>query len=122
MKELKDHKPEQTEVHALKQIKREVRHIGTLRPQRGQKVWEMDLTTRILKEAEYDKGSAVDFSKAIKGDLSVRGKLITKENHIYCVAINARNADKQFFKMLGLKYPKNAKPKLNEQVRPIPAT
>lgn len=108
MKELKIHTPEVTEQHAVKPIKKELKHVGSVRLQNGQIMWEMDLSTRIIKAAEYEEVVAVfnptDNSK-------IQKKIITKENHIYAPAINAKNADKKFFKLLGLRYPKNFKPK-----------
>lgn len=51
----------------------------------------------------------VKFENAAVGDLSVRGRLTTENGSIYCVAINTKNADKQFHKMLKKPYNKNKK-------------
>lgn len=107
MKELQNIQSDKTELHAVKPIKKELKHLGEVRLQKGQRMWEMDLVTRIIKEAEYEDVVA----EYVGG--GVRRKLITKENHLYAPAINAKNADKKFFHLLGLRYPKNFKPKVN---------
>lgn len=104
MKELSEHIKDKTELHAVKPAKAELKYLGTLRPQRGQKIWELNLKTRRITEAEYTHEDA-NFDNATKGDYSTRGRLITKDNCIYCAALNHKSADRRFFKMLGLAYP-----------------
>lgn len=55
---------------------------------KGHRIFELNLETRIINEIKVEKGD--------KG----------KEGFLYCTALNAKNADKRFHKMLKLKYPK----------------
>lgn len=103
MKELEPFKKDKTELHAIKPDKRELKYLGTLRPQKGQRVWQLDLKSMMITEAKYEEGVA-DFKKVEQGDLSVRHKLVTQENCLYVCAINAKNADKKFHKMLKIKF------------------
>lgn len=107
MKELEKHSSEKTEQHAIKPIKKELNFMGSVRLQRGQKLWQMNLETREISLAEYE----VIHHLNKEGGSTKERKLIVKENHLYAPAINAKNADKQFFKLLGLKYHKSFKPK-----------
>ena len=103
MKELVDFKSEIKEICAEIPAKTE-KIVGSLRPYPGQKIWKLDLNTRLITEAEYEFGD-IRFENAIKGDTSVRHKLLTEPGCLYVAAVNAKNADKKFFKMLKLKYP-----------------
>lgn len=107
MKELEKHISEQTEVHSLKPVKKEVRILTTLKPKPGQKIFELNLTTAIINEVLPDeKSESIDFKKAANNDFSVKRKLTMNKNCIYCCAINAKNADKKFHRMLGKTYKK----------------
>lgn len=58
-------------------------------PGDGHKVWELDLGTLLMGE--------------IKPTLSMDGQsreVVKKENHLYCTALNQKNAIRQFNKML----------------------
>lgn len=71
---------------------------GSFQLSPGQKVYELDLANSMIYEAELGE------KKALVGkDLLIRGSrdLEVKENHIYCAAINMKNAIKKFHKMLG---------------------
>lgn len=108
MKEVENLASDKTELHAPKPIHKATQFIGSLNPHRGQYVWEMNLDTRVIEMAQFKEAS---FDVEAN---TVRKKLIVKENCLYAVAINAKNADKKFFKRLGLLYPKNTKPKLKK--------
>lgn len=111
MRELEPKIVDPKEIEAVKPIKRE-KLVVTLRPKPGQKVWEFDLKTRIIQLATFEETNA-NFVNASKGDFSIRRKVLMRDGCIYTCAINAENADKKFFKMLGLKklYNKKNKPK-----------
>jgi hypothetical protein len=94
--------PDKTELHAVKPVKKEKQLVGRLVKRPGQIVFQLDMTTREISEAEYEVAT-VDFNKVAKHQVGqLNHKLIIKENHLYCVAINRQNADKHFMKMLGL--------------------
>lgn len=56
------------------------------------KMWEFDLETRIFKEAEYKE------VKHLNGN--TERAIFKKPNHIYCIALNAKNADRKFINMI----------------------
>lgn len=107
MKELEKHIAEKTEVHATKPVKKEIKYISTLKPQKGQRVFELNLATGIINEATFKiENEVVDFKKAVMGDMSVRRRLQVNKDCIYCCALNPQNADKRFHKMLNKPYKK----------------
>lgn len=116
MKELEPFKKDPKELHAIKPDKRELKYLGTLRPHHGQKVWQLDLKTMIISEAKYELG-VLDFKKAQHGDFSTRHRLVAQENCLYVCAINAKNADKKFHKMIGVKF-QNANKKYKQKGSP----
>lgn len=101
MKELDKPVPvkEEIEIVAQKEIEKQQKLIGHMRPYKGQKVFEVNCSTGAIKEAEFTTVD-VDFNKAIKKDFSPRKKIIANENCIYIVALNKANALKKFFKIL----------------------
>lgn len=112
MKELEKHIPEQTEVHAVKPASRE-KVIVSLKPKPGQRIWELDLATRLITEAKFrdEKVQVIPQRNIVTNQpqgacaKTVRD-VDMKEGHLYCAALNHKSADRKFFKMLGLKYPK----------------
>jgi hypothetical protein len=102
MKETQNISPDQTELHAVKPVRKEKTLVGSLRLHKGQKVWELSLTDKTIVEAEYEK-AVVDFGKVAKGQISpLHHQLIVRENCLYEVATNRKTADKKFQKRLGL--------------------
>lgn len=99
MQELQKISPDKTELHAIKPVKKELKHIGTLVPQRGHFVWELNLQTKRIQKAEFQKVDAEFTSQ------KVHKSIIVNPDCIYCTALNHKSADRKFFKMLGLKYP-----------------
>lgn len=116
MKELQTHIHQKVEIHAIKPIKKEVQLVATIKPKNGQKVYQLDLTTGLITEAEY-KNQRIEFvdnicllTKAVTGKIEVAKKDIdVKPNCRYWPAINPENANRHFHKLLGVKYikPKN---------------
>lgn len=89
MKELDAHKKEEIVVRAQKQHEKQQVFIGKFRPQPGQKIWQIDLKTQEVTEAEIDEAAVT-----LTGDIAK--KIITKPKHLYCVAINKTNALRKF--------------------------
>lgn len=83
-----------TEVSVKK--KQEVEYVleGTLRPDGGHKVWEINKLTSEVKEAEYRKNT-VEFNgfKHIE-----REELYVKADCVYIPSLNAKNAKKKYDK------------------------
>jgi hypothetical protein len=104
MKELQDLKADQTEVHAQRQQEKKLAYHGSFRLHPGQKVWECNVATQEIREAEYAVGS-VSFADTVKNSLvTVRHSLIMKEGCLYAPAINKKNARDKFVKMLFAHY------------------
>jgi len=59
----------------------------------GHRVWELDLVDKTINEAKIEE---------VQGEYAggVRLKVIKKPNCLYCSALNAKNADKQFLRMI----------------------
>lgn len=122
MKELDSHnKAQQTEIHAIKPVKDSGLFVERLRPKPGQKVWELNTKTKIIREAIFADQKAVLvpekhlITKRVIGTTTqIYRDVIKNENCEYCCSLNYKSADKQFAKILGIKYPKGAKPKRNE--------
>lgn len=113
MKELNPHIVDPTEIHAVTPIKKTLVMEGVFKPKPGQKMWELNLATGIIVEADYDEEviAVVESKNIITGKVNgvtdqVKKKLIRKENCLYWPAINWQNADKQFHKLLNKPYKK----------------
>jgi hypothetical protein len=101
MKETQSITPDQTELHAVKPVRKEKTLVARLRLHPGQKVFQFDPKTNLITEAQYEEG-VVDFGKAAKGQISqINHSLIINEGCLYVTAISAKRADYKFMKMLG---------------------
>lgn len=99
MKEIENHTQDKLGVYAEIPVKRELKYLGTLTPHKGHKCFEYEVETGIIREAQFEEVT-VNFAQAMKGDVSVRKKIIVKEGCIYTTALNVKNAVKHFDKML----------------------
>jgi hypothetical protein len=100
MKEIQNIQSDQTEVHAQKEVEKKLAYHGSFKLHKGQKVWQCNVATQEIKEAECEF-SAFDFEKAAKGVVGqMRHKLIMREGCIYAPAINIATARKKFLKLL----------------------
>lgn len=90
MKEIEQTQPEPTEQHAQQQIKKGERFKYRVSLKGGHKIWEINIITGKVKEAEYNDAN-VDFTsgKAVK-------KLIEQEDCVYIPALNKKNAKRKF--------------------------
>lgn len=101
MKELQPKVTDQTEIHAQAEKRKELKKIGSIRLQRGQKLYELNTADNTIREAEYESISKIGEN----GKVTTERKLHVKEGHLYAAAINPRNADKKFVERLtGLTY------------------
>lgn len=123
MKELDPHipQPEKTEIHAVKPVKDSNVLVERLKPKPGQKIWERNKKTGIIREAEFKEEKAVVvpekhlITKQVIGTTTkIFRDVDRKDDCDYCCAISPAAADKKFAKIIGIKYPKGAKPKRNE--------
>lgn len=75
-----------------RQVKKHRLHLGRVKIHPGQTLWEVDIATLKISPVTYDV-------TAINLDGSINSEVVTKENHLYCVAINERNAVRKFILM-----------------------
>ena len=101
MKELTPNIIDQTEIHAVKPAKKALVMEGRFKPKPGQKMWEINLATGIITEAEYSQEvvAIVESKNLITGNVNgvtnqVKKQLIRKDNCLYWPAVNWHNADK----------------------------
>jgi hypothetical protein len=88
-------KEEQIEIVSQKEVQKQLKHLGSIRLQRGHTLWEVNMKTGMITPATYET-QAADFKAAAKGIQGVRRKLISKEGCMYIPALNKKNAAKKF--------------------------
>lgn len=84
--------PDKISITNQKEVNKEVKFLGKIRPHPGQKLWELNLKTGWIQEIVVD-----DVTVNLKGGVSK--KFMVKENCMYTVAINIKNANRKFIKM-----------------------
>jgi hypothetical protein len=68
--------------------------LGSLRPQKGHKLFECNLSTGVVKEAEYEaKRDTINYNQVSFVETK---KLIVHPDCIYIPALNLKNAKKKF--------------------------
>lgn len=99
MKELKAHLKEEIQIRVDKQQQKESRLqlLGTIKPKKGQFIFEIDTVTGEVFQAEF-VCATVDYADAVKGNISAGIEMVVKENCIYIPAINEANALKKYKK------------------------
>ena len=95
MKELQDLNQDKLEVQAVVPIKKELKHLGSLKPQRGHTCFQLNIKTREITVAEFESVNGEWDSNQ-----GIRKKLVVKEDCLYATALNANNSIKKFDKML----------------------
>jgi len=94
----KDLKP--VEIVSEQQQEKKLQIIGRQNMYAGQFCWEYNMETGEIKRAALEP-AAVNYEEAQKGvPLQTHRKLIIRENCLYAVAINAKNAAKKFVKIM----------------------
>lgn len=73
------------------EAKKELKFIGKLKIQKGQKVWELNVQTKMIRIAD------VESVANMKGE--IKRKLVIIPSCLYAPAINLKNAEKKFLKM-----------------------
>ena len=76
--------------------KQEIEYVleGTIRPDAGHKIWEVNEETGEIKEAEYKKNT-VEFNGFVHRE---HEELIIRANCVYIPSLNAKNAKKKYDK------------------------
>lgn len=86
---------EPTEQVTQTQAKKGRKYKGRYRIKPGHKIWELSLITGAVVEAEFEKDVNLDYTKNVAAKI-----LIEKENCIYLPALNKKNAEKKFNRIL----------------------
>jgi hypothetical protein len=73
--------------------KKKVEHVGRIKLYKGQKLYELDLKQKLIFIPTMTE-EAVDITGA------VRKKYVVREGCLYVTAINLKNAERKFIKML----------------------
>src|SRR5690348_16249236 len=85
-------RPDQIVNIRQKDIKKQTVHLGRVKVRPGQSLWELNISTLEVVPVKYDV-------TAVGIDGSINSQVITKEDHLYCVAINKKNAVRKFILM-----------------------
>lgn len=116
MKELEKNRSEELKVSEELPIKKAMVLRREFNAHRGHHVFELNISTGIIVEAEFSEEKNVlvpkyDLltGKEIGVDSRIVRDVIEKENCIYCTALNFYNADKRFHKMLHKPFKKTKK-------------
>jgi hypothetical protein len=114
VKELLNIRPDQIELHAQVPDKK-VRIVKKLFPLPGHRTFELELKTGMINEVVPISGDAAQIipnvnivtgAKSSGVNTIVKKKIIKREGCLYCTALNAENADKEFHRMLNKPFKK----------------
>lgn len=94
MKELEKYEKVNQEV--VIPIKSEMKLLGTLKPQKGHKCFEINTITQDINEAEFYEDIVSMFSSSYER----RKKLKVKDSCVYLTALNKKNALKKYREQL----------------------
>lgn len=82
-----------------KEVKKELKLINRIRPQRGHTCYDITIATADIKPAKISQGEAVNYplnEAAAKNPLPVNRRIIVEEGHFYVSALNVKNAYKKY--------------------------
>lgn len=99
MNELEQHLKFQERLEISQQQQKEQQKVldGKIIPYPGQKIWEVNISTLEVKEAECTN-PAMKYELAAIGDFSRIADLVRRDGCVYIPAINAKNALRKFKK------------------------
>lgn len=113
MKELESWLQDEVKLKEEIPIKKALTKIAELRPQPGQRIFELNLTTGLINEAKFKEEKAVliqEFNMLTNKQSGIATKIVmdifTNPGCLYVNAINPQNADKKFHRMLHKPYKK----------------
>jgi hypothetical protein len=96
MKELEHYEKVNEEIQVVKPIKKELKLLGTIKPQKGHKCFEYNLKTNEVSEATYTESEITILSSSM---FAPKRKINVKEDCIYITALNKENAWKKINKL-----------------------
>lgn len=106
MKELDNHNKltdkQSTEVQVKKQVQVEYLHEGAVKPMPGHRVWEINVKTLEVKEAELVTNLQITWYEAIESMNGVDNReILKKKGYIYISALNQKQALSRYKKGKG---------------------
>ena len=75
-----------------KPVEKQEKLLGRVPINKGHKFFELDLQARTIRTIDLEKTATITGATRIK--------FVTKEGCLYCTALNLKNAEKKFIKML----------------------
>ena len=100
MKELEkpyqDENIDSIESQHLEKEKIEFKFEHSIRPIKGHKVWEIELSTNKVTLAEFKETDIIDYNEAQKTNSTNIKDIVRKNGHIYISALNPKNALKRY--------------------------
>jgi len=99
---LDKHIPEQDKVEIVNQAEKkyELKKLGTITPQRGHTLFQINTQTGEITIAEFDKVDAVLPTRKNNADAGTVKKVTIKTGCVYVSALNKRNAIKKYNKRI----------------------
>lgn len=97
MKELEHYSKINEDIQVVKPIKKELKLLGSLKPQKGHKCFEINLNTNEISEATYVESEIVVLTS--NADYKINRKVNVKQDCIYITALNKENAIKKLNKL-----------------------
>lgn len=94
MKELEQYTKINEDIQVVKPIKKELKLLNSIKPQKGHKCFEINTITNEIAEAEFFEDYVSMFSSSYERKKKIR----IKENCIYITALNKENALKKYNK------------------------
>jgi hypothetical protein len=96
----------QDKIQNIKQVSIEKKtvHIGTLKPKKGHKMFEVNMKLKTIKEATFDNPPAIKFTDAQIGVKSVKKKITITPDCVYISALNKKNVQKILKRDFGAKF------------------
>ena len=91
MKEINQKSPDKIENVKQVSIEKKTVFIGTLKPKKGHKMFEVNMKLQTVVEATFDELPAIRFSEAKIGATSSNKKITINQDCVYVSALNKKN-------------------------------
>lgn len=101
MIDLKPVQKDKVVIVGQKEVEKKVKHIGSIRPNKGHTLFEFDRNAMVIRKAKFERDEVVSFEKeANPKKLGTSHKrVIIKEGCFYLSALNHKNAIKKLIKL-----------------------
>ncbi len=105
MKELNNHdklsEKQSTEVQVKKNQQVEYTLDETIRPMSGHRLWEIELSSMKVKQAEYSRVTHANWIEIVNGEIEANREVIKRKGCIYISALTAKKAIERYLKGKG---------------------